>query len=46
MQKFNFGSSSAKRHELIKGAAESMAIEVLGFLAEDPTGYWLFPALG
>jgi Protein of unknown function (DUF3572) len=35
MQKFRFGSSPHKRHALAKEVAESMAIEVLGFLAED-----------
>jgi hypothetical protein len=49
MQKFNLGSSFGKRHQLTKDAAESMAIEALGFLAEDPARldrFWLFPALG
>ena len=45
MRKFNFGSSSGKRHKLTKDAAESMAIEVLGFLAEDPARLDRFLAL-
>jgi hypothetical protein len=35
MRKFRYGSSSGDRLALAKDAAESMAIEVLGFLAED-----------
>jgi hypothetical protein len=35
MQKFRYGSSSGDGLALAKDAAESMAIEVLGFLAED-----------
>jgi hypothetical protein len=45
MQKFNSGSSFGKRHQLTKDAAESMAIEVLGFLAEDPARLDRFLAL-
>jgi hypothetical protein len=45
MQKFNLGSSFGKRHQLTKDAAESMAIEVLGFLAEDPARLYRFLAL-
>ena len=45
MQKLRFGSSPSKRHALAKEAAESMAIEVLGFLAEDSSRLSRFLAL-
>jgi hypothetical protein len=35
MQKIRFGSSPGRRQPVAKAAAESMAIEALGFLAED-----------
>ena len=45
MQKFSFRSSPSNRHALATEAAESMAIEVLGFLAEDSSRLSRFLAL-
>ena len=45
MQNLNFRSLPAKQPKLTKSGAESMAIEVLNFLAEDPARLDRFLAL-
>jgi len=45
MQNFNFRSSPAKQPQLTKAAAESIAIEVLTFMARNPARLDRFLAL-
>ncbi|MCI0598425.1 MAG: DUF3572 domain-containing protein [Beijerinckiaceae bacterium] len=45
MQKVNFGASPPKHQNLTRAAAESLAIEVLTFLAGDPARLGRFLSL-